>query len=61
MAADVKLCRDPAFATFALTAALRQLQACEASELGAAIATGTGECGLVCNASDGGDVPAPGL
>lgn len=37
-----KLCRDTAFITFALTAALRRLQACESSELTSAIATGTG-------------------
>ena len=42
MGADTKLCRQAAFPGFALSAALRQLQACEASELTAAIATGTG-------------------
>lgn len=39
---ECTLCRDPAFITFVLTAAHRQLAACEASELTAAIATGTG-------------------
>lgn len=47
MGADTRLCREPAFPGFALSAALRQLQAAEASELTAAIATGTG--GLWCN------------
>jgi len=42
MGADTRLCREPAFPGFALSAALRQLQAAEASELTAAIATGTG-------------------
>ncbi len=42
MAASLKLSREPGFATAALTAALRRLQACEASELTAAIVAGTG-------------------
>lgn len=45
MGADTRLCREPAFPSFALSAALRQLQAAEASELTAAIATGTGRQG----------------
>lgn len=42
MAADKKLCREPAFVVSVLTAAQRALAACEASDLTAAIATGTG-------------------
>ena len=42
MAADVSLSRDDAFQAFAQGATLRHLQACQASELLAAIATGTG-------------------
>ncbi|KAL4443971.1 hypothetical protein ABPG75_011708 [Micractinium tetrahymenae] len=41
MASDKKLCREPAFVTSALSAAQRALAACEASDLTAAIATGT--------------------
>jgi hypothetical protein len=43
MAADVSLSRDKAFQAFALGATLRHLQACQASELLAAIVTGTGK------------------
>ncbi|KAL4855268.1 Fanconi anemia group I protein [Chlorella vulgaris] len=41
MPAAMKLCRDAGFVNFALTATLRRLQEWEASELTAAIATGT--------------------
>lgn len=43
MPAAMKLCRDAGFVHFALTATLRRLQEWEASELTAAIATGTGQ------------------
>lgn len=43
MAPDMKLCREPAFITSVLTGAQRALAACEASDLTAAIATGTGD------------------
>jgi len=42
VADELKLCRDQGFVAFVLTAAQRQLAACEASDLTAAIATGTG-------------------
>jgi hypothetical protein len=38
-----QLCRNEQYATFALEAGLRHLQACEACELSAAISTGTGK------------------